>query len=290
MIEWPQSLVEELAARRAIIFLGAGASAGCTRVAAGTKQRPPEWKELLRILHGKLNRGDKEDRDHALNLLERNMLLDSAEVLRTCIHDADYSRFISETFKDYRPISLHTNVNRLDPKVLVTTNYDKVYENFCLTGEGASGYVVHKYYDEGLVARLRSPSRLLVKIHGCMDSPERTILTKSEYFTARQRYQAFFHVMESLFLTNTLLFVGYSLSDPDIQLLLENASITAASAHPHYAVMATGVHASIKQAFKRAYNVEVLEYSPDNGHAELTTSIESLTQLVLAYREIQVNE
>lgn len=289
MIDWPQSLIEELSARRAIVFLGAGASANATRTVDGAVQRPPSWEGYLNQLYARLNRGSDDDRAHGKLLLDQKRFLDAAEVFRPCIQDADYSRFVNDSFKDYKSSDFHAHVNLLDPKILVTTNYDHVYENLCLK-DGASGYVVLKYYDEGLVARLRSPSRLILKVHGCMDTPERTVLTKSEYFAARQKFPSFFNTLESLFLTHTLVFIGYGLSDPDIQLLLENSSITAASAHPHYAVMPRGTHQSLRAAFRNTYNVEVLEYDSSDNHAELTQSLEALAAAVLEYRETQLNE
>lgn len=276
MIDWPHSLVEELAARRGIVFMGAGCSAGASRMSGGVRETPPDWKKLLEGLLGIANRGSPDDRTHAQKLIEESRFLDAAEILRSCVQEADYSRFIKHTFKDFQHTELHESINSLDQKVVITTNYDCIYENYCTQGDARDGYVVVQYYDEGLVAKLRSPTRLVVKAHGCMKNAERSILTKSDYFMARQRYGGFFQVLESLFLTNTLLFVGYSLSDPDIQLILESSSITAQSAHPHYAVMPRGTHPSIKAAFKKTYNVELLEYSPDDNHRELTESLKEL--------------
>jgi hypothetical protein len=285
MITWPSSLIEELGAHRCIIFIGAGASAGCMRNTAqkGT-ERPPSWQELLNGLLAKATKATTEDRDIAQQLMSSGRFLEAAEVLKAGIHTADFSAFIGQTFKDYQNTDLHQYLNDIDLKILITTNFDKVYEQFCLRGEGSSGYVVHRYYDDGLVARLRSPQRLIVKAHGCMDTPEKTVLTKSEFFSARQQHPGFFKVLESLFLTHTLLFIGYSLTDPDIQLILENSTIAAASAHPHYAAMPTGTHESLKMAFKKTYNVDILEYDPANSHIELVQSLEALRDAVADFR------
>lgn len=284
MIAWPQSLIEELGGNRCIIFIGAGVSAGCSRNNGGAVEHPPAWRPLLESLLARANLGSHADRAVAKELIERGNLLEAAEVIKSCVHTADFSGFITQTFRDYQPTEIHQCLNDIDPKVMVTTNLDKVYEQFCQRGEGSSGYVVHKYFDDGLVARLRSPQRLIIRAHGCMDTPEKTVLTKSEYFGARQSNSGFFKVLESLFLTHTLLFLGYSLSDPDIQLLLENGAIAAQSAHPHYAVMPTGIHPSLKASFKKTYNVDVLEYDPVENHRELLANLQALRDAVLEYR------
>ena len=291
MTNWPQSLVIELAARRCVIFLGSGASRSAIKRTANGDKNPPHWKGFLEILRDGANRGGADDIRVANELLDGEKYLDCAEVLRTtCIHDADYNRLLAQTFEGYRPTEIHSHIERIDQKIVVSTNYDSLYEDKCRQGDGADGYVVLNYYDDGLLARLRSPKRLIVKAHGSVARPEATVLTRSDYFSAREKYTGFYRILESLFLTHTLLFIGYSLSDPDIQLLLENASITAPSAHPHYALMAQGVHPAIRAAFSKTYNVQILEFDPANDYAEFGASLDALAGLVLEQREEQTNE
>ena len=182
---------------------------------------------------------------------------------------------------------LHRVVERLDQKTVVTTNFDTIYEDYCRQGDATHGYVVVNYYDKGIINRLRSPTRIIVKAHGCVTAPERTILSKSDFFKARAEHTAFFKTLESLFLTHTLLFIGYSVRDPDIQLLLENSTITALSEHPHYAVMATGLHSAIRAAFLRTYNIEILEFDPVNNYEELLTGLQDLATRVEEARDLQ---
>jgi hypothetical protein len=288
MVNWPQSLIIELAARRCIGFLGAGASASAVRNDGLDEQHPPTWAQFLsRLLH-EANRGLPDDRAKAEELLNEKQYLDSAEILRsTCIHPADYSRILGETFERFRPTEIHALVETLDQKIVVTTNYDTLYEDHCRQGDAAHGYSVINYYDPGLITRIRSPKRLIVKAHGCVTVPERTVLSKSEYFKARSEYPGFFRALESLFLTHTLLFIGYSVSDPDIQLLLENSSIAAPSEHPHYALMARGLHSAIRAAFLRTYNIQVLEFDPANNYEQFLESLKDLAAKVEEQRQIQ---
>lgn len=284
MVNWPQSLVIELAARRCILFLGAGCSAAATRPEA-PDQHPPRWAELLQILYSSSNRGEQADREKARELLESEQYLECAEILRsTCLHPADYDRLLRTTFERYRPTELHRIIEQLDQKVVVTTNFDTLYENHCRQGDATHGYAVLNYYDKGLINRMRSPTRVIVKAHGCVTAPERTVLSKSDFFKARAEHAAFFRTLESLFLTHTLLFIGYTVRDPDIQLLLENSTITALSEHPHYAVMARGLHPAIRAAFLRTYNIEILEFNPAADYGEL---LESLKQLVIRVDEVR---
>lgn len=287
MIQWPDSLIDELAARRCVIFLGSGASAPATKLVRGEKVHPPTWAGLLKILLSKCPNDIQGSKSNAELLLEKENYLDSAEIIRkTCLPTAEYNRCISQTFSGYDATDIHKAVESLDQKVVITTNFDCLYENYCRQGEGRDGYAILRYYDGGLIARMRSPIRLIIKAHGCITEPEKTILTKSDFFTARSKNKGFFDALESIFLTHTILFIGYSVNDPEIQLILENNIITYPSSNPHYATMPQGSHASIISAFRTTNNIDVLEYDSANNHSELLDCLRELCMQVEDRRSV----
>ena len=146
-----------------------------------------------------------------------------------------------------------------------------------------NGYNVAQYYLDSIVSGLRSPVRLVVKAHGCVTDPAKIVLSRSQYFAAKQKHSLFYRVLDSLFLTSTVLVLGYSLTDPDIQLVLENASIAAQSSHPHYAVLPSGQHPAIAASLQRSYNIHILEY-PAGDYAALNQGLEELAGLVVKHR------
>lgn len=287
MIHWPDSLIDELAARRCVIFLGSGASAPATKQVGEELVRPPTWAGLLKILLDKCPNDPQGSKNNAEILLNKENYLDCAEIIReTCLSTAEYNRCISQTFSGYEATDIHKAVEILDQKVVITTNFDCLYENHCRQGEGRDGYAILRYYDGGLIARMRSPTRLIIKAHGCTSEPERTILTKSDFFNARSDHKGFFDALESIFLTHTILFIGYSINDPEIQLILENNIITYPSSNPHYATMPEGSHPSILSAFKNTNNIDILEYDSANNHAELLDCLNNLCSQVEERRSV----
>ncbi len=197
---------------------------------------------------------------------------------------ADYSSFIREELDTprYAPSQIHKCVMELDPKIVITTNYDKIYDNYCTSGTATDGYNVSKYYDNHLTADLRSPVRIIIKSHGCVSDANRIVLTKSQYFKARKEYSNFYKILDSLFLSHTILFIGYSLNDPDIQLVLENVNITAPTAHPHYFILGNNVDPIIKRANKISYNLDFIEFPAgdfdelNEGLFELLAEVQNL--------------
>lgn len=278
---WPDSLVRELAAQRCIVFLGAGASAGCV---SGMGARPPNWEEFLTRLIDKMRRPDEQHT--ARQLVGEKKFLEAAEIIRADVNAPDFAQFCRDQLLNPRflPSEVHRAVLRIDPKIVITTNYDQIYEDLCRQGDAADGYNVSRYYESHLVSDLRSPVRLIVKAHGCVSDPSQIVLTRSSYFEQRRDFAQFFRVLDALFLCSSILFIGYSLSDPDIQLVLENANIAAPRAHPHYAVISSNVHPALKSSWEKAYNIDFLTFDAGD-YAQLNSDLSALAEAVDAYRE-----
>jgi hypothetical protein len=282
-MDWPNALKAELASRRCIIFLGSGASYSC--VAEDGAKHLPNWKEFLETLRISLT--TSSDFSVIDELLNKEKYLDAAEVIRNSLTSADFTRIIRDTFVQpkFSESTIHQCVLEIDPKVVITTNYDQIYDFYCQNGLAKDGYNVCKYYESHLVSDLRSPIRLIIKAHGCVSDPSKIVLSRSQYFQARQNYPSFYEVLDALFLTHTLLFIGYSLSDPDIQLVLENVNIVAPSAHPHYAVIPDETPSVIELAISKAYNIHFIKYETGN-YDELNKSIEELRD---AIKQMRIN-
>lgn len=275
--------MKELAARRCIIFFGAGASVSCIPTMGDAARRPPNWSVLLSNLNARVPGGP--DRTLATQLIAELRFLDAAEVISEAINPADYADAMRQMLElpRYRHSSIHEHIQKLDPKIAITTNFDQIYDRYCTQGAAAAGYNVVKYTDSHLAQQLRSPTRTVVKAHGCISQTDHMVLTRSGYFEARRNHGHFFRVLDALCLTHTILFLGYGLSDPDIQLALENATISAPSTNTHYFVAPSGTHAALKNAASRAYNLAYVEY-PVGNYADLDESLEELVTRVLAYR------
>jgi hypothetical protein len=218
-IPWPDTLATELAERRCIIFMGAGASMGS--YSPGGNCRPPGWVDFLK---GALPFVSKAgDRTYARKRIESGHLLDAAEIITECSDQADFDQYLRQVFVEPRfaASEIHKTILEMDPKIVITTNYDQIYDQYCISGIARSGYNIAKYSDTFVVEHIRSRVRLVIKAHGCVSNPRKIVLSRSSYYRARRDHAGFYDVLDALLLTNTLLFVGCSLTDPDIQLVLE---------------------------------------------------------------------
>ncbi|MBC8955054.1 SIR2 family protein [Xenorhabdus sp. PB62.4] len=93
---------------------------------------------------------------------------------------------------------------------IITTNY---------------GTLVEKIFEfEPLVGNnilLSNPYGSVYKIHGCISSPEDIIITKEDYKLFEYKYDLIRAQLLSLFIHNPIIFLGYSVSDSNIQKILK---------------------------------------------------------------------
>jgi hypothetical protein len=170
----------------------------------------------------------------------------------------------------------------LDSRIVVTTNFDKIYENYCESTSQES-YKVICHTDTNLGDLLRSEIRLVLKAHGSINNPHNMIFTRSDYHEAKAQYSRFYELLRAVFLTNTCVFIGCGLSDPDIMLLLEDVKITSTSSLPHYALVRSGKFDKMEiEDFESSYNVKALEFGP--AYEDLEPNLETLAGLVEQHR------
>lgn len=280
---WPDSLVEELASRRCVLFLGSGISATASKD-DGTK--PKTWREFIegiRLIATKASADDMEYIDEQLR--KEDYLLALQAIHDSCI-PAEYVRYLDSEFKvDYNPSKVHESIRQIDSKIVVTTNFDSIYDNLCKS----STYSVLDYEEaEDIVQTLKSPTNLIIKAHGTIEKKSKLIFTSSQYYKSQQENPEFYEILYSLFLTNTVVFLGYSLNDPDINLLLQYLHKSASEASPHYLVIKNGTAPQLKKHWKETYNVQIIEYGDD--YAQFEPAIMNLADKVEEFRVSRVGQ
>jgi hypothetical protein len=224
-------------------------------------------------------------KDEIAELISRERLLDAAELVR---HEATKLNKLQDMHKAIRlavdgPVGdsfpgseWHETLVRLEPNVIVTTNYDKIIERAT-----NSGYQRHTYRSgTGLAADIRRGDEVLLKIHGTVDDIEQIILTRTDYTRVRVEGRESMEVLQALFMTHPALFLGYGLRDPDIQLLLENVLGARGSAPPHYMLAPNSMPDFERDVLQFSYGVTVIPYDASNHGAglELLKELASLVE------------
>lgn len=277
-MNWPAPLVSDIARRRAVLFLGAGVSRNSQGVGG---KRPPLWAEFLRTALAKCEGSTR----HISGLLKRGDYLTACEILKKRLQD-EWGTLITREFVDpgYQPSGIHHEIFKLDTRLVLTQNVDKIYDTFAQT-ESHNTILVKNYYDIDTFKVLRGDVRAVVKVHGTVDSQDRMVFTRNDYVQARGKHPYFYDCLDALILTHTFVFIGCGIADPDMQLFLEKHARSFPGGRPHYLLSPKGMHSDIKESLKEDLSLKVLDYDPSDNHVALITTLEELRKLVEGSRE-----
>jgi len=279
MISWPAALISDIARRRCVVVLGAGISRNS---ATSAGRQPKNWETFLRDAAQTF-----VPRKHVTALISRNDFLTACEVIKQRLGRDAFIRMLRDEFLSpgYQHAPIHDHVFALDSRIVATPNFDKIYETHA--NARANGSIVLKHhYDPDVADVLREDGRLILKIHGSIDSPDRMIFTRSEYAKARIQYRSFYQILDALAMTHTFLFLGCGANDPDLKLLFEDVFFRHPHSRKHVMALPRGVlHDDVIEILEQTMNLQILTYSPMANHQELTDSVKELGVVVENQRD-----
>lgn len=276
MISWSDNLIECIARRRAIVVLGAGSSFH-SKPLPGSKH-PPGWASFLENAAKKL---PSAARAEAKRLIKVGEYLSACEVIKTHLHD-DWSLCVNEAFgkQKLEPGELHTYIYALDLPIVMTTNFDKVYQS-AATALSSSTVKVKTYRDKDLavIARGDVHSRVLLKVHGSIDDVGSMIFTRSDYIRLRNEFPLFQSVLKALAVTNTLIFIGCGLRDPDFVLLLEDLAASSHGFGEHFCLIDSKQSSELERVYRDCFGLRCVRYTYDKSHSQLPIAVAELVDL-----------
>jgi SIR2-like protein len=204
----PAELIEAVKERSAVLFVGAGPS-----ISVGL----PSWQSLTDHLADELSL-DKEKLAKAP--VSHYSLAEYYRIVRGSIGPLrswmDRNWKVSE--EQVRHSKMHELIVALDFPILYTTNFDRNIE----AAFAAHGRDFIKIANARDIANVREGVPQIIKFHGDFDDDDSLVITETDYFNRL----AFDSPLDVKFRADTLgktvLFIGYSMSDLNIRLLLHN--------------------------------------------------------------------
>lgn len=261
----PDELVAAIARSNAVLFVGAGLSVG-----AGL----PGWGQLIGPLADRIGLPDNQ----------RGDLLKIAQYYETKRGRQALISYIREHIDtSSAPTENHRRLVRLGIRTWLTTNFDDLLEQ---TLRSAGERVTKVVRDHDLP--YAGAERLtLIKLHGDSSQPETIVITRQDYNTYARRFPRVKEKLSGLLVDKTFLFVGYSISDPDFNQLLDEVAFDLQQ-HQRmaYAVLFDADAFMIDDL--RARNIQVLNIQADaqtDRSAQLGTLLDALIQQVAQARQ-----
>jgi len=256
-----------------MIFLGAGLSFGVARrLGRATFETPPpvaddarfpSWPMLVERMRERVAAESSEEAEQRalLRFFAEQDPLDGAQLFRLQVGEDDYRRFLEDQFQTRpedadRLTPAHEALVRLPVPTLFTTNYDRLIE--LAFARWTTPLAVSSRPGEFLAQQARARERHLVKLHGSIERPETIVLTRDDYARARrERAEMFAHLAQQVRFA-TFIFVGFSLADPNFNLIRDDARMVMGEHLPPSYLVQQRTD-SVTRRYLRALGVEVVE-------------------------------
>jgi hypothetical protein len=277
----PENLKEAYRGKRCAVLVGAGASVG-----AGL----PSWGKLLLEMNAKaLSRHlitKEKAAEYSKLAKDPSKFLLVAAGLKEDFAD-NFDEFITETFlaPKPKPTQLHSALTKADRlQFVLTTNYDTLIEQ-AYRANGAEDVTVCTFTDTGEIQRRLSKREFFIlKAHGdAYKIGNGIILTEVDYRDILYRQRAYQSLLAAMFTMFTIVFVGASMTDPEIKLLLSYiADAFAPTSGPrHFALMAEEDITNVERVrWSKDMKVQLIPVSKAHNYREVTEFMEVLQTTV----------
>ena len=287
MMDWRDNIVLDIARRQCVLYLGSGVSHNSVNAAG---EHPMTWREFLLKGSERSELANKQKTEIKGKIKCGDYLM-ACELLKRYLGNDVFTDFIEASFKNpkFSEADIHKEIFKLDSRIVITPNFDNIYETY-VSNETHSAVSVKNYYDIDVASSIRKRDPLILKIHGNIGTPDQMIFTQVDYAQARNSYSSFYQLINALLLTQTFLFMGAGLNDPDIKLLLENYAFQYKTSRKHYFLIPKKQLSEKEiEIYEETLNIKFLQYSPAENHKELTESLHTLNQLVEIQRQDLAN-
>lgn len=129
----------------------------------------------------------------------------------------EYFKKIMDIFDvQLSPNIIHDYILKLKPRHIITTNYDNLIEQAI-----EEHFMFYDIVKEDIDLPYASNGRMLIKMHGDL-TRKNIVLKEDDYLNYSTNFKLIESYVRSIFINNTVLFVGYSLQDYDLKLIMKN--------------------------------------------------------------------
>jgi hypothetical protein len=226
------------------IFLGAGLSFGVDRgrilfelFELDDHFRFPDWPQLIHRMKQHLLSDAmlKTFEDYVNRFFEKESALDCAELFRHYTLGPNYWDFLERQFGSqpddiHRLTRSHYALTHLPVTRIFTTNYDELIE--AAYRKAGIQLLVSSSSQEFMDHRAKRDIHHLIKLHGSIAHPDTIVLTRSDYAKSRHERFEMFRYLTDQFEYAAFLFVGFSLLDPNFNILFDEAHYARVGKNP----------------------------------------------------------
>ncbi len=246
----PNILIEKIRNRDVILWVGSGFS-----IVAGY----PSAKQLGDIIKQNVE-------SEKLKFFENKELDGIAEEYTQIYSREKLERILIDSFSaEPTNIEYHKMIAKIPQiETIITTNYDKLFE------KAYAEDLVKIVSDIDIAKSANDKLVNLYKIHGCIDSPDKIIITKSDYrkFFTTGQFDLLWNALKVLATQHSILFIGYSFEDQNIKYIFEEILKHLGDNHKDYFLISPNIPEH-KQQVLNQYSIKYIPMKAEDAIPEI---------------------
>src|SRR5208283_2444371 len=154
---------------------------------------------------------------------------------------------------------------------IITTNYDTCFEQ-------AYGDKICKIVlDTDIVKCSKITKVNLYKIHGDVETPQKIVITKSDYanFYSKGHESLLWNEIRALITKSSVLFIGYSFEDTNVKLIFDDVLEKLGSEHRDFFLISPSVPPHKQSYLKEKYSIKYLDMTVEKAVPKILRAIEN---------------
>lgn len=269
----PKPLLDDFVHNKVIPFVGAGFSKNAD---IPKNLSMPDWNDLGRAVAEEIN--GYEYHNNALDTLSYyEMLYSRPKLIELLIRELHIGKI--------QPGSTYRAFCELFTNVVCTTNFDCLLEDSYRSLRQPISVIAT---EDRLSIASEGETRVL-KLHGDVNHPDRMVVTEKDYDVFADKNPILATYVSSLFITNTMLLVGYSLDDYDFRSLWQIInSRLGQMTRPAYCIVVAASPECVARYQRRNIKVINLPGKPQDYKDILREFFEELKEYIASEKEKMV--
>jgi ribosomal protein S25 len=268
-----QKIKDAILQNNLVIFAGSGLS---------SKFNLPSWNELVIDV---INQIDKKEFKTLLPVLEMGLMLPIEVLQKIKSENTIVKSYIKDKFNisSSADFDFHKKIIELTGQV-ITTNYDSAFESASNNSITPSIYTDPFNINE--IGKNDKP--YIFKLHGSYNEPSNCIIFEEDYGKIYNSNNGAMEKLKTIFSEKTLLFLGFSFNDPDINLIFDNLDKAFGNNNKHFIITK---EPEKFDKFNFLNTVKITDYNEINSYVDtcLKYKTEEKPNSIFSKKEVEKN-